>query len=130
MQQVGTSATILVIDDDDLLRDTLKDILARGGYRAVGAANGDEGLELLGGGHVALVICDILMPGKEGIETIREIRNAWPDIKVVAISGGAAGAYDYLRAAKAFGADTTLTKPIGSEDLLATVRALLNGPAT
>lgn len=116
-------AQILVIDDDDRVRQTIVAILESHGYHAIEAHDGESGLKVLGTQAVDLVFCDILMPKKEGLETIRTIRQALPDLPVVAISGG----YEwYLECAQSFGANKVLNKPVGRDLVLETVESLLN----
>jgi len=117
---------ILVIEDDDRVRQMICNILEREGYLPVQATNGIEGLRALR--HItsfSLVITDILMPEKEGIETIREIRNDFPWIRILAISGGGILIPEnYLNLAKSMGADAILCKPFGKKELLHAVESL------
>ncbi|MGH6930428.1 MAG: response regulator, partial [Dongiaceae bacterium] len=82
---------LLVIDDDELVRATLVDMLQTAGFEVITAGNGRIGLELLETTSVAAIITDILMPEQEGLETIREARRRYPSIRILAISGGGAG---------------------------------------
>lgn len=118
---------LLVIDDDDLVRAALTDMLQTAGFEVVTASNGRLGLELLSTTAVDAVITDILMPEQEGLETIREARQRFPDIRILAISGGGAGGGEtqLLRFAESFGADQTLPKPFTGSQLVSAVRALL-----
>jgi len=120
-------AKLLVIDDDNLVRAALTDMLQTAGFEVVTASNGRLGLELLGTMPVDAIITDILMPEQEGLETIREARQRFPDIRILAISGGGAGGGEtqLLRFAESFGADQTLPKPFTGSQLVAAVRALL-----
>ena len=120
-------AHILVIDDDSTILDMLQQILEREGYNVVKALNGKEAIKIYREKPTDLIITDIIMPEKEGIETIRELIKGYPNIKIIAISGGGylLGAEDYLHMAKLLGAQGTLTKPIEREKLLKTVRGLL-----
>jgi two-component system chemotaxis response regulator CheY len=79
---------ILVIDDDPLVRSTIARLLSRAGYDFVLAGDGKRGLELFESEQPELVITDLIMPEKEGIETIRAIREMRPEAKIIAISGG------------------------------------------
>ena len=119
-------ATILLIDDDPLVAFTVEQMLLGGGYRVVRAPDGEKGLKTLKEGKFDLVITDIIMPVKEGIETIREIREYDPALPVIAVSGGghAAGG-SYLRMALALGATEVLAKPFEQSELLAAVRNCL-----
>jgi len=117
---------ILVIDDDDHVRKLVRDILERAGYVAIDAPNGEIGMRLYRMQPVDLIITDIFMPEKEGLETIRELLRDFPDAKIIAISGGGmTGALSYLSLAKSFGALRTLAKPFNRRELLAAVGELL-----
>jgi DNA-binding response OmpR family regulator len=118
---------LLVIDDDNLVRAALTDMLQTAGFEVVTASNGRVGIELLATTPVDAIITDILMPEQEGLETIREARQRFPDIRILAISGGGAGGGEtqLLRFAESFGADQTLPKPFTGSQLVAAVRALL-----
>jgi CheY-like chemotaxis protein len=117
---------ILVIEDEDEIRQMICDILEDEGYETVQASNGLEGILILKKNpDFSMIITDLLMPEKEGIETINEIRKDLPWIKILAISGG--GIYipeNYLNLAKAMGADATLCKPFGRKELLNAVEGL------
>jgi DNA-binding response OmpR family regulator len=117
-------ATILVIDDDAAMRRVLKRMLS-GDHDIVEADDGSAGLARFIEHRPQLVITDILMPKKEGIETIREIRRLAPKVKILAMSGGGIGTPHYLEMAGKLGADVTLMKPVSAADLHATVSALL-----
>jgi DNA-binding response OmpR family regulator len=123
----AASTRLLVIDADNLVRAALIDMLQTAGFEVVAASNGRLGLELLDTKPVDAVITDILMPEKEGLETIREARQRFPDIRILAISGGGAGGGEtqLLRFAESFGADQTLSKPFTGSQLVAAVRTLL-----
>jgi CheY-like chemotaxis protein len=121
-----TNDPILVIEDEEDIRQMICDILEDDGYATVQASNGNEALQLLRKApYVGIVITDLLMPEKEGIETINELRKDYPWIKIVAISGGGICIPEkYLNRAKAVGADATLCKPFGSSELLSIVEEL------
>lgn len=120
---------ILVIDDDAGVRGTIVRILERKGYQTLVAADGARGLSMCRREPPDLVITDIIMPEKEGLETIREIRKERSDIKVLAISGGGRlGNIDYLAIAGMLGADAVLPKPFAPTELLEVVQRCI-GPA-
>lgn len=122
-------ALILIIDDDDQFRNMLRQILERDGQEVMDASNGDEGLRLYKERPADLIFTDIIMPKKEGLETIMDLKNERPDVKIVAISGGGRiGPENYLDLARSFGAFRTLTKPVEREVILETVREALEGP--
>lgn len=117
---------ILIIDDDDLVRSTLARMLMAAGFEVIEAADGDEGLRKNQGGNVDLVITDIMMPEKDGLETIRGLRLAGTEAKIIAISGGGLGGKEiYLGMAEKLGADGVLAKPIRQRDLLTKIDAVL-----
>src|ERR1700730_5728615 len=118
---------VLVIDDDALVRDTIVRILERKGYTVLVAADGVRGLRIFHSEQPDLVITDIIMPEKEGLETIRGIRGSQPDAKIIAISGGARIAnLDYLRIAGELGASEIMPKPFDPADLVSLVSRCLN----
>ena len=105
-------AHILVIDDDDLLRGTLKEELERDGYSVTAASDGRNGLASLRADPPDLVITDIFMPDSDGIELIREIRKGWPSLGIIAISGSTPDrAVDFLGVAGQLGVNQVLRKP-------------------
>ncbi len=118
---------ILVIDDDAIVRGVLKDLLRAEGYEVLEATNGKEGVRLYRESPTDLIITDLFMPEQEGIETIVELRRAYPAVKIVAISGGnkSMSGIDYLRMAEQLGARRTVTKPFDIDDLLRAVREVL-----
>ncbi len=118
--------TILIIDDDEMFRKALGLTLTELGYKVVEATNGKEGMEAYARQLVDLIMVDLIMPEKEGIETIIDIRKSQPSVKILAMSGGGRGsATGYLLAAKAFGADRMLAKPFANDELLAVLHELL-----
>jgi len=119
-------ARLLVIEDEPLVRQTVRMILALDGHSIFEAENGALGLAQLDQNKVDLVLTDLIMPGTEGIETIKQIRLHHPHLKIVAMSG--TGASDlYLNAASKLGANAILQKPFLPAQLRETVaRALSN----
>lgn len=119
-------AKILVIDDDEQVLDMLYESLTRERFDVLKASNGEQGLRIYRQEPVDLIITDILMPEKEGIETIIELRQDFPDVKIIAMSGGGRiGTKDYLHLAKIFGVQRTFTKPVAREQLLDAIKELL-----
>lgn len=109
---VGQMATILIIEDEPLVRDTIRLSLETGGYTVLIASDGREGVSMLSRSKIDLVVTDLIMPEQEGLETIRLIRRDHPDTKVIAISGGGRHVgTDYLKAASLLGANYALQKP-------------------
>jgi DNA-binding NtrC family response regulator len=122
----GVMALILIIDDDNDVRVVLKEILAREGYDVIDAADGEEGIRLYMERSADLVITDIVMPRMEGMETIQYLYSRFPDIKIIAMSGGGrVGPESYLCLAEQFGALCALSKPIERGVLLKTVEQAL-----
>ncbi len=119
--------TVLVIDDDDSVRAVLTKTLSKAGYRVRAARDGKAGMRLVRQGPVHLVITDLVMPEQEGLETVRMLRQDYPRLPVVAMSGAFDG--DFLKAAGTFGANSLLRKPVLKDDLLAVVRELAGQPS-
>ncbi|MSP49104.1 MAG: response regulator [Alphaproteobacteria bacterium] len=118
-------AQILLIDDDDVRR-MLVNMLVADGHEVHEASNGDAGIALYDKVLPELVITDILMPDKDGIETIMALKRNHPDLKILAISGGGrSGTMDFLDMARALGADETLQKPFRRAELLNAVVRLI-----
>jgi DNA-binding response OmpR family regulator len=117
---------ILVIDDDGAILEMISQFLKREGYKVLIASNGKEGMMIINKTpEIYLVITDLIMPEKEGMEIIRELKQDFPHIKILAISGGGLGSVQtYLSAAKLIGADLTLKKPFVAEELLRSVQEL------
>jgi two-component system, chemotaxis family, chemotaxis protein CheY len=121
-------ARILVIDDDPSLRRSMRKVLERSGHEVIEAEDGDKGMRLVREVHPDLVVTDLLMPEKEGIETIQELRAEFPEIPIVAVSGaGSVEEGGPLLDAQLFGADATLSKPFEVEELVQTVTRVLAG---
>ena len=128
-------ASILIIDDEEDIRDALQMVLESAGHDVKVASNGNEGVELQRKTPADLIITDIIMPEKDGVTTIKEIREEFPGIRIIAISGGggvqpveyvpeAITTTAYLAAAKDAGADRVFTKPFEREDLIQAVEDL------
>jgi len=122
-------ADILIIDDDQALRSTMRRILQRRGHVVREAEDGSSGLALLRESRPDLVVTDLYMPGKEGIETILELRAEDPELPILAVSGGGVTmtAGLSLGDAEALGADASLAKPFSVEEFQDVVDRLLNG---
>ena len=117
---------ILIIDDEPHILLMLKKMLEKAGYEIDLASNGNEGLKLFEDSPSDLVITDIIMPEKEGLETIREMKRMRPELKIIAMSGGGKiSAENYLGTAKIFGAAKVLEKPFTKEEMVSAVEELL-----
>ncbi len=121
---------ILVVDDDPQILQLLRELLEQNGYYVEEAGNGEDALELNQKQAFDLVITDIVMPGKEGIQTIQELRKKNPHLKIIAISGGGYSASTvYLDMAEKMGANLTITKPFDLNLLINMVKSLVNEQA-
>lgn len=124
--QTSGQPSILVIDDDETIRVLLRAILEREGYRVVDALDGAKGIQRYRESPTDLVITDLIMPGKEGIETIRDLRREFPHVKIIAVSGGGRiGPESYLNMAKGVGALRTLCKPFDRMTLLTAIKEVM-----
>ena len=122
---------ILVIDDDDDVRETVCELLEVAGYDVVAAPNGRVGLKMLSERGADVVITDIFMPEMEGIETIMTLRASRPGVPIIAMSGG--GKWDTVQSLKTahhLGAMETLPKPITFDSLMRAVDAALGEEAS
>jgi DNA-binding NtrC family response regulator len=121
-------ARVLVIDDDLRLRQLLCKILKKNqGHEVYDAANGKDGLELIRKHSVDLVVTDIFMPEEDGIGTIMKICDNFPDVKIIAISGGGNVIdVDFLNLASCLGAQKVFQKPFDTDNFLLTVEEMLN----
>ena len=118
---------ILIIDDEAPVRKLLKKLFEKNNYEVLEAANGIQGIKLFNEQHPDLIISDLIMPEKEGLETIREIKKSNPDVPIIAISGGGlADPKIYLNIARNLGAVRTFSKPIDNEILLSTIKEILS----
>ena len=116
---------VLIIDNDPLLCDTLKFAAEADGHTVVLAPNGRAGLEVFETFQPDVVVTDILMPEKEGMETIVELRRLNPDVPIIAMSGAApAGNISFLKIAQKLGANRTLSKPFSMPDFVGAIVAL------
>ena len=118
--------SVLVIDDDPVFCTVVQGILENDGYSVTSVGDAQTGISRFDALSPDLVIVDILMPGKEGMSTILELRESNPEARILAMTGGgnfAAG--DVLRIAELLGADNSLKKPFQPADLLATVKRCL-----
>lgn len=119
-------ALILVIDDEDIVRKSICKMLEAEGHKVHEARTGLEGISRFKQQPPDVLITDILMPDKDGLEIIRELSADCPKVKILAITGGGAtGNLDFLRQAKAFGAHATLRKPFMRDELLDSLAQLM-----
>jgi DNA-binding response OmpR family regulator len=117
---------ILIVDDEKQINNILSRYLKKN-YQVSIAENGLQALSLLKKETFNLIIMDVIMPGKEGIETLIEIKNTYPNIKIIMMSGGGKiGPQSYLKIAKAVGADEVIEKPFELSDLHNIIKKLLD----
>lgn len=118
---------ILIIDDETAIAIMLKKMVEKAGHEAKTAANGNDGLELFESFNPDLLITDIVMPEKEGLELIFELRRKNPALKIIAISGGGRFQYEgYLNSARHLGANKVFQKPLDLKDLMSNISELLS----
>jgi len=120
-------AKVLVIDDDPLFREIAEEMLTQVGHTVMLASDSAKVAQLPPEPAPDLAVVDMLMPERDGIETIGDLQARWPQLKVIAVSAGARGLEPglLLRAAKALGADATLAKPLEREAFIELVRQLV-----
>lgn len=123
-------AEILIIEDDAIMRNMLVQMMEREGYSVQATENGYEAIKLLNQIPFNLVITDIIMPEKEGLEIIMFLKNKLPTIPVIAISGGARISPEtYLNLASKFGAKFTFKKPFDRDEFVMAVKLCLDNEA-
>lgn len=119
-------AKLLIADDDPEVLRFLDKILTLEGHEVKTARDGEDAVKKARAGKFDLIITDIIMPKKEGIETIIELKEMNPGIKIIAISGGGRkGRMDFLRMAEMVGASEILAKPFQPQELLAKINTCL-----
>src|SRR5210317_2488783 len=124
-------ALILIIDDEPQIRSMLKLMLERDGYEVAEAPDGIEGIRVFRQNPAELIITDLIMPNKDGIGMIFDLKKEFPNVKIIAMSGGGLNKPEgYLRGAKKLGAAYTLTKPIDRDEMLRTIKDVLKAPST
>jgi DNA-binding NtrC family response regulator len=118
--------SILVIDDEPALREILSQVLTGAGHRVVGAGNGKEASKALATSAFDVVLTDVIMPEKDGMQVISEVRKKYPEVRIIAMSGGGHVSRDqYLKIAKGLGAHAVLEKPFANQKLLDTIEQLV-----
>ena len=120
-------ANILVVDDEASVRNLLNDVLEKEGYTVFTAETGVEASTIYNGNQIDLIITDLVMPEKGGIDLIMELKKQDPNVKVIAISGGGGitGRFDYLPIAKLVGATEIIAKPFQVTEIRAQVAKML-----
>ena len=119
-------ARILIVEDDDQVREMLWRTFEKEGYQLEEATDGNQAIRRYRADPHDVIVADLVMPEQDGIGMIRVLRDEFPDVKVIAISGGGRiGPQTYLKAAERLGARRTFTKPVDQDELLACVRDLV-----
>jgi len=130
---------VLVIDDDELVREVVQTVLLSDGHEVVLALNGQDGIQQYKSQRIDLVVCDVFMPNGDGIETLRELRRMNASLPILMMTGGATMVQaeprrspdvDFLRMTMLLGATKTIAKPFNVDELLSLVhRCLVSGAA-
>lgn len=120
-------STVLVIDDHRPFLEMMSQVIRREGYDVMEATDGAEGLRLCEKQPPDVVVTDILMPEKDGLEAIRDFKRDYPNMKIIAVSGGGSSVQiDYLPLAKKMGADSVLHKPIEPAEMIEALKGILD----
>ncbi len=119
-------ARVLILDDEEAMREVIRMVLEEDGHEVAEASNGVQGLEMFRERPSDVVVTDLIMPQKDGIETIRDLRREFPSVKIVALSGrGGIQINANLARAKQVGADMTILKPCEPAEIRDAVRSLM-----
>jgi DNA-binding response OmpR family regulator len=119
-------ARILLVDDEPLVLELFREILVLDQHDVTTAGDGNAAVAALSHGTFDLVITDLVMPDREGLETIMTLRHQYPQLPIIAMSGGGRGnSMDYLDLAAKLGARKTLAKPFSAQVLLDAVREVI-----
>ena len=128
-----TMTRILIIEDEELVRLTVKQMLEAAEHEVSTAVDGEDGLRQFRQQPADIVLCDVFMPNKDGIATLKELHEVSADVPVIMMSGGVpapmlgeTGPVDYLRLARLLGAASTITKPFQTSHLLAAMETCLS----
>lgn len=123
---MSTPSRILLIEDDEALRQSLARLLVRSGYQVTEAAHGHAALQCMRQEPAQVVISDMLMPYMDGVETILALRRNWPGVKIMAVSGGGMNSAEtYITIARAVGAHKVMAKPLIPSKFLEAIGELL-----
>ncbi len=119
-------ARILIIEDEEMMREFLRELLEEAGYQVEEAENGVVGVELYRKAPADLVITDLFMPEKDGIEAVLELQSDFPEVKIIAVSGGSRmGRIDLLSVVGDLGVQRVFRKPFHTSEVLEAVKELL-----
>jgi two-component system chemotaxis response regulator CheY len=122
------SSRILIVDDSKFMRMLLADLLTRNGFEVLEAESGEQATRIFMEESPDLVTLDILMPGRDGIETLQDLRAHFPEARVVMVT--ALGMEDYIKRALDSGADGFILKPVSAEKVIETVQEVLERPVS
>lgn len=118
---------ILLVDDDDMSRRTIDQMLTRAGHEVTSTGSDSEALTLFRESSVDLIVTDLIMPDTDGLELIQELRKLDPKVRILAISGGGrVNANEYLTVARKFGAAGILAKPFSNQEFKDAINALMS----
>jgi len=121
---------VLVVDDDENIAGMLRQTFEQAGYKAATAYDGQQALKELARQGFDLVVADIIMPGRDGLEIIQEMKKRFPETKIIAMTGGGVMREDVLlKMAQKFGAQKTFLKPFYPAEIVNAARELLQPPA-
>jgi len=124
------SCSILIVDDEPELRDLISCVLMEAGHQVTCAENGIEAGKAYANQKFDVVLTDVIMPEKDGMQVIGDLRRKHPDVKIIAMSGGGHVSRDqYLKIAKGLGAHAVLEKPFTNQDLVRLIEQLVTKPA-
>jgi CheY-like chemotaxis protein len=122
---------ILLVDDNDTFRTAVGMMLEDMGHNVRQATNGEEALALQNDWHAEVLVTDLIMPEKEGLEVIQEFKQRYPEVLIVAMSaGGRMSAPELLKIANHFGASQTLAKPFTKEQLAESIAKVQGSPVS
>jgi CheY-like chemotaxis protein len=120
-------ATILLVDDEELLRAGVQEMLEMSGYAVITATNGQEAMACLKQHAIDLVITDLVMPKMDGVDFVEQLRQTWPDVPVIVVSGSTRNIMQRygIESIQVPGADASLSKPFKGVDLMSQIKELL-----
>jgi CheY-like chemotaxis protein len=117
---------VLVIDDNEMIREALREMLSQAGYSILEAADGKSGIQIIAQHPIDLIITDLFMPEADGLEVIQYVRRQFPDVKIIAMSGGGSrGLVELLSVAQKMGAHKIFMKPFEWDDILGAIQELV-----
>ncbi len=121
-------ANVMVVDDEEAVRQLFQEILIGSGHIVIEAENGEEAIKILNTMSIDLVVTDLVMPEKSGLELIMDIAEIHPKLPIIAISGGGGitGRFDYLPIAKLIGAKRIVNKPFKINDIRVLIKDILD----